>query len=153
MIQRIQTLFLSLAVLALTLMVVPFDAVNWVWQMAPQSEANPLSPGGAVSYHHASDNTAEMILAILSNILSIAAIFLFSNRPLQVNVAKIAMWTTLSALLIAAYCGWKEFPDNFPMLSWGPGAIAYLTGILMLNLAVRQIRKDDKLVRSMDRLR
>lgn len=153
MIQRIQTLYLSVAAMSLTLLVIPLGGINWVWKVISPEEDPGSTPMSLPTIHHPIENIGEFILVIISLLLSVTAIFLFSNRQLQLKTGRMATWTTVSALAIATYMGWRDFPESFPMLSWGPGSVLYLLGILMQNLAVRRISQDDKLVRSMDRLR
>lgn len=153
MIQRIQTLYLSLAVLSLSLLITPLNNLNWIWKTVSPVNERPSVDEILSSMHHATNQMLELVLLILSLLLTLTAIFLFSNRKLQAQTGTVAMSTTFSALAIAAYWGWKSYPDIFPMLSWGPGAIFYLFGILMQNLAIKRIKRDDSLVRSMDRLR
>ncbi len=130
MIQRIQSIYLAIAaVLCL------------VYLFTPSIEVNDL-------INAAQNYPILMGLTVVSAIISLADIFLFRNRPLQMNVGR------LNLLLILGLIGYAVFME----LSDGdftPVVGAFIPlGFLLLNLlAVRAINSDEKLVRDSDRLR
>jgi hypothetical protein len=88
-------------------------------------------------------------------VLSLIAIFLFRKRPLQMKMSLIALLATM------AYCfiNWmriKEIFANNKMISnysFGLATITPYFAIVFILLASLGIRKDEKLVKSLDRLR
>lgn len=141
MIQRIQTLFLALG--AIALLVLPlFDAV---WQGQAASQYPWYAP-------------TLMILAGLTVAMAVAAIFLYKNRDVQRKVVIAAQVLTVG-LLVVLFSG-LYLSQTLPMVS---GAATDPWGVVMLVLPVvayvlfflarRNIDKDIKLIKSMDRLR
>ena len=88
-------------------------------------------------------------------VLALIAIFLFRKRPLQMKMSLIALLATM------AYCfiNWmriKEIFANNKMISnysFGLASITPYFAIVFILLACIGIRKDEKLVKSLDRLR
>ncbi|MEM9023044.1 MAG: DUF4293 family protein, partial [Bacteroidota bacterium] len=80
----------------------------------------------------------------------------FKNRPLQIRLARLSMlltlllwvWFFLHADALASGLNPAE-----PVANYGVSAILPLIALILLFLAARAIRKDDELVRSVDRLR
>lgn len=90
------------------------------------------------------------IIEIVVPVIALISIFLYKNRPLQIKLSY------LNIVLILAY--YIAFFAVF-FLS-GKGAcrvnitvVAPVTGMVLLLLAIGAISKDDKLVKSMDRIR
>jgi hypothetical protein len=102
------------------------------------------------------DNPILLGLTIAGILLSLGAIFLYSNRPLQ---KKLAIGSGILAIILPAVAGGLSYqevgPSNFQSLGIQPqlGAFLPLISIVFSFLANKYISKDDKLVRSMDRLR
>lgn len=153
MIQRIQTLFLALAALLLILLLLPFQGINWIWTNVSLSENSPSQEVEAVIVHLPNGNILEMVWIILALLLSVSAIFLYSNRGLQAKVVLAAAWLTMLGLITAAFSAWQTSPAILETVSLGPGMVAYLAACGMQYMAFRKIKKDEQLVRSMDRLR
>jgi hypothetical protein len=91
----------------------------------------------------------------LTVFLSILAVFLYKNRPLQIKIAYgIFILLVLSCFILVAV-----FEQSFggclamdkSMLI--PPATYFLIAIIFDILAIRAVKKDEKLVRSLDRLR
>lgn len=88
-------------------------------------------------------------------VLALIAIFLFRKRPLQMKISLLALLATM------AYCfiNWmriKEIFANNKMISnysFGLASITPYFAIVFILLACLGIRKDEKLVKSLDRLR
>lgn len=146
MIQRIQSIFLLLAGGAsLGLFGLP---------LARTPEAIEESAIFADAVYNLNDQVALMILFGLAGALSLLGIFLFRNRPLQMKVSLSALIINLGGLAFAAFylsqniteAGEKAIQD-------GLGMYLPLLAIFFAFLAYRFIRRDEKLVKSMDRLR
>ncbi len=146
MIQRIQTLYLALAGLGLLgTFALPF---------ATSAEAVAASQLFADGRYDVQDHVALTILAGLGAVTALAAIFLFRNRPLQLRITLLSMVAAILLLVVAIVLFLNDagaMGEMTPQDSWG---IALpLLAIVFLVLAQRNIRKDEELVRSMDRLR
>ncbi len=149
MIQRIQSVFLFLAVgslggqFALPYLQAPADSPARTLPALADGALNPL------------DNIGLLGLTILGAAVSLVAIFLFKNRPLQARLAGMAAGVGVLLLALAGFTT-KTTLDQTP--EGGSAQLAFGLALPVLALAfnwlaARAIRKDDALVRSMDRLR
>lgn len=149
MIQRIQTVFFLLAAgslggqFALPYLQVPAD---------DPARSLPVLADGALT---PLDNPGLLGLTALGALVSIAAIFLFKNRPLQTRLALTAVGLGIMLLTLMAFTA-KSTLDQVPddgTTQFALGMALPLLAILLNWLAARAIRKDEAIVRSMDRLR
>lgn len=90
--------------------------------------------------------TIAMILAFL-------AIFLYNNRILQLKVVKLAVYCEIIGLGAAFGVLFSLGALRHQLLSDGLGLLLIILALLMLWLGGRGIKKDDELVKSMDRIR
>jgi len=143
MIQRIQTIFLFLAAVAAgALYAVP---------LATTTEAEPASALFADAAFEVQDGPVMMGTFGVAALLMLVTIFLFRNRILQMNMTKIALFIAAIGVGVGAY---RFFVDQAmdkaqPALGIGLAVLVLILGIL----AHRAINKDEKLVKSIDRLR
>ena len=146
MIQRIQSLYLLLAAAAgFGLLGLPFASSNEAVS-APSMFADRL--------YSIQDQIALLVIFSVAAALALAGIFLFNNRSLQMRLAQISFIANFIGLLLAIILFIQD-----PVMSsatkvddsWG--LYLPLISLVFLILALRSINKDDKLVRSMDRLR
>ncbi|MFN0013345.1 MAG: DUF4293 domain-containing protein [Saprospiraceae bacterium] len=149
MIQRIQTLFLLLAAGALGgQFVFPYlkaaaDDPARTLPILSDGVFNPL------------DNPGILGLTGLGAVISIAAVFLFKNRPLQARLALTAMGTSVMLTVLLAISV-KTTLDQVPLgggTQMAAGLALPLLAMALNWLAAKSVRKDEALVRSMDRLR
>lgn len=149
MIQRKQTIYLLLALLALVVCLsLP------IGQIEPKGMGIPM-----VWYNYGLLNDRSVIARplpfidlVITGILSLTAIFLYKRRPLQ------AMLCTISYLLLVAWYAYYfivlylDFQDHG---TWGFrfAACLPLVAIILLVMAKRGIKADERLVKSMDRIR
>ena len=145
MIQRIQSLFLLLA-------------SGGFWSLFALPIANSSEAGTTVyanSTLDLQDNMTLLILCVLGGVLSLGAIFLFKNRTLQKSIATVVILLGLSLVGFAYWffttTGNADSGAGQTSLSLGI-AMPLVSSILAI-LATVFIGKDDKLVKSMDRLR
>lgn len=96
------------------------------------------------------------ILGIVLVILPLIAIFLFKNRKKQ------AYYIVFSIVLNIGFMAWflmsvkSYIASHDPALtssSYGIGAFLPIASVILLFMAWRGVRKDEKLVKSLDRLR
>jgi hypothetical protein len=147
MIQRIQTVFLFLsAVFAGILFFVPVASFNF------GNEVVSLSIFGAGDHANA---LLLLILAILMLVVPFVTIFLYKKRELQLKLS------SLNVFLNALFCGliFLFYVDNVQeILSAETVTYTFGTYIPLINmvlsiLAMRWIKKDIELIKSIDRLR
>ncbi len=135
MIQRIQTLYLALAVL--------FDGIVFFTPLYTRMWEDPAT---WISFGFATAAGVAMLVTLVS-------IFLYTNRPNQQMWVRVAVLLQFIALGFAT--GVLLTLDGFGPYLWDE-ALGELLLILALAgqlLAIRGIKKDEELVRSMDRIR
>jgi hypothetical protein len=137
MIQRIQTVYLLLAaVAALLLLFLPIGALS-------------LETSAELDLIKATEVIALMALVLVMVSLPLLAIFLYAKRGLQIQVGGVGLLTALAfiAVFLAGFA--SEF-DAFQPMAGAAMPVLYVVFVL---LAIRGIRADEKLVKSMDRFR
>lgn len=135
MIQRIQSIWLLLAAIVM--------AGIFYFPIYKYPETLPVTIG---------NNYLAIILAALSIILSLVAIFSFRKRK---NQKKLVWLDILCCVLLLAwlyYSGTTEAAVQPGGYFW-IGAFLPLMSIVLLLMSLRGIQKDEKLIKSMDRLR
>jgi Kef-type K+ transport system membrane component KefB len=141
MIQRIQTVWLLLAALVM--------GIIFYFPLYKFSDTNtlPITIG---------ENFLAIVLVILSIVLSLVTLVNFKKRKRQIGFA----W--LNILLCAGLQAWLLFSVNnatnkpeFAKITghYWMGLFVPLIVIILLFLAKAGIRKDEKLIKSLDRLR
>jgi hypothetical protein len=147
MIQRIQTVFLGLATLGLA-----FTFLGNIFSYAKNvsnDDANNI-----IFHKNGMEEPTLMLIALVSMLFCVVAIFLYKNRPLQSTISGVALLSATAWLVVAI---WRtrvlatENPNN--TISFYGGCITGGVAILLIALAIRAIRRDENLVRSSDRLR
>ncbi|PWJ38475.1 DUF4293 domain-containing protein [Sediminitomix flava] len=157
MIQRIQSVFLFLV--AACMFGVLFTDI-WV-----KIEGDDLAVLNAMSLTHSNDDTVIAtvntiylaIVACLASAIAMGSMFSFKNRMNQVKI------NTLNALFIAAVMGinvYLVFLKGIPMFgeevnqgNFKAGFFLPIAALVFNRMATRFIWKDEKLVKSVDRLR
>lgn len=89
-----------------------------------------------------------LILTIISVGLSAVTIFLFKDRKLQIKLCLLGLLVSIG-ILILYVLGMNKLLASTPAL-WAILPVAIITSYFM---AFRNIRKDEKLVKSLDKLR
>ena len=89
----------------------------------------------------------------LSLIIAFSAIFLYKNRILQLKVTKLSVYSEAAVMGIAAGMLLSAGGIGRHILGDVFGFILIAFALILLWLAARQIKKDEELVRSMDRIR
>jgi peptidoglycan/LPS O-acetylase OafA/YrhL len=141
MIQRIQSVWLFLAGVAGLL---TYKLPIWTGILQDGSLKNFLG----------NENLLYFAANIATVLLAFVAIFLFKNRPLQKNMAWLGFLLSIVLIALEVYIANSyETELNLQQSSWKFGAIMPLLMIIFFFLAVQGIRKDEKLIKSLDRLR
>ena len=141
MIQRVQTIWLLLAAIA-----------GFLITSVPLYEGTLA--GQAIKKYFADQNFLLFAAAIIAALLAVTAVFLFKNRSLQM---KLVLFGILVSVAFIALEIWQA--ENFTKsggilkLSYQWGSLLPVAMILFFILAAINIRKDNKLVKSLDRLR
>lgn len=144
MIQRIQSIWLFLAAfISAALFIFP------LYHYTPAGAATPSLMGARNEY-------MLLILASLMTLMPMVTIFLFKNRKQQKGLVWISILAAAGfiAVMLMKIQGYKNAVppatnDNFAL----PGPIIPVAVIVFLLLALSGIRKDEALIRSVDRLR
>lgn len=140
MIQRLQTLWLLFAsALAFTTLKISFFSGNIMVENAKQFQR-----------FTAMSHMFLMILTVVVGIGSLVTVFLYKNRKLQVKITSALMVLSIINLILY-YLQTKNFIPN--EWSFDITALLALAIPFFLFLAVRGMYKDDKLIKSLDRLR
>ncbi|MGB4655688.1 MAG: DUF4293 domain-containing protein [Bacteroidales bacterium] len=159
MIQRIQTLYLTLAVVLLLLMfafpIANFYSEFGVWQFNMLGVRSQVPGEGAVFSNQIIFTILPILTIIISAIL-LLTIFNYKKRMLQIRLINLSVFLTLVML-----CGIfflyvplieKQTSTTVDYLS-SPSIFFPIIAVIFMLLASRSIKKDEKLVRSTDRLR
>lgn len=165
MIQRIQTLWLAFVILlTVVAFFFPFADFSFDFKSMPHVEHYGLLPQDITANSQQLVQTTPAWSLIFMQIgvalIALVAIFLYKNRPLQLRVVAAGL------LLLTIYIGYLLFVKidglekqitaiySVPILTYNKIAISFpLLQILLLILTQRAIKKDERLVRSSDRLR
>lgn len=157
MIQRIQSVFLFLAALVLSLTFF-FPIAEFIGE----KDSLILYIFKVVSLVPDSSNIYDLMfvmpllgIVVAVILLSLVTIFMFKNRNAQLKIIRLLM------LLIASMIGiiFLYFYDILEVASGAVpnfvqiGAFAPLVSLVLLYIAYRGVLKDDKLIKSADRLR
>lgn len=147
MIQRIQSLYLLLVIIAYILLF--FFPIATYTTLESSFRFSLLEITGANS----NSSIPLMVAVILLAITVLVTIFLFKKRLLQIKITAILLLAHIgfvAALFYVADSLTKKFGADAVYQS---GAYIALIPLVFVVLANRAIRKDEKMVRSTDRLR
>lgn len=136
MLQRIQSIYLLLAAIA-------SGGLIFVFSLWENEAGEPV---------FAQDVQVPFILFFVSAVLSLATIFLFKNRKLQFVLGRINI--ILNFILLGLFVYWSLIvPGEANISEKGIGMFIPVVSIVLLVLANKAIKKDEDLVKSVDRLR
>jgi tellurite resistance protein TehA-like permease len=138
MIQRIQSIYLLLACLCYSFfLLLPVFKINTGTEIIPEK---------------ATDNTFLTVLAAILLTGLLINVFLYKNRMMQMRIGWMMFTINLLLLFLLAYQYYLETRNTQALqLSWG--AFFPLISLIFNLLAIYHIYKDEKLVRSSERLR
>jgi len=142
MIQRVQSLYLLLTVIISALLFyIPLFQY-------------PLSPSDAApTVYSISTNSFLLILNIAIGLLSFITIFFYKNRKLQLRSCRLCLMLIFVMVALFFYTSDTLAGGIGQRVTYKAGAYLPLIQIVFVFLAHVGIKKDDKLVRSADRLR
>ncbi|SFE30367.1 protein of unknown function [Chitinophaga sp. CF118] len=146
MIQRIQSLYLLLAAAA--------GAATWffdIWKA--------VLGDNTVTYFNAQSSYLIFVLYMLIVALALVCIFLFKNRKLQFRLTVLNIFLSIGAIVLQ-YFKVLDFANalqtsgkTITTSSYQPAAFLPILILVFLFLAARGIYKDERLIKSLDRLR
>ena len=137
MIQRIQSLWLLLAALV--------NSAIFYFDIFRSTDGNV--------HIRIADHYPSMLFGILIVVLPVLAIFMFKNRKRQLAYVYISLLATLGFLALQLWRV-KTYLATTPVAgNYFIGSVLPAVAIILLIMARRGISKDEKLVRSTDRLR
>ncbi|MFD0932985.1 DUF4293 domain-containing protein [Psychroflexus salinarum] len=136
MIQRIQSLYLVIAILLNGIL--SFYLPLWI--NSENTEIYALSQPVAIS------------LFLLSVLISIITLFSFKKRKRQFVLGRINI--ILNFVLVGVFAYWTlSLPGEMDISEKGIGMLLPIISIVFIALANKAIKKDEDLVKSVDRLR
>lgn len=140
MIQRIQTIYLFIATIIIGVGVYLIPAWNF--------------EGAHLSIPYSVTNISYIYLILAA--LTLISIFLFKNRKRQLAVIRLDIILNIALLGFFVYWflnlpGETDFSEIFSKK--GIGMLTPLISIVLLNMAQKAIKKDEALVKSVDRIR
>lgn len=151
MIQRIQSVWLLLAAIVMSaLFYVDVYSVN-----VPDAASMPAKMvGDYTSVVSIKNNFLALGLAGASTIISLITIFMFKKRKQQVSLTWLNILLCIG-LMFWLYVGLNKFWSNYPENGGNIwiGLFLPVIAVFLLLLALRGLRKDEKLIKSLDRLR
>ena len=155
MIQRIQSIYLLLAVLSMGALFIPdwsFASVMGDTSSMENAAQIMMSDGLFNTYDH-------ILMAVLVGagvLAGLACIFLYNDRKRQMSLSRIGMAAGFLLVILTAiffYQDYQMMDSGQYLIEIEYGILSPIFFLLFMWLALRNIRKDEKLVRSMDRLR
>jgi len=107
-----------------------------------------------VTWYNIHDSPVLIGLTVIGGLVTLGAIFLFNNRPLQKRLSYLGIVMAILLPLVAFLLIYNERTgDALGTINDGLGIYPPIVALIFAVLAGRAIGKDDKLVKSMDRLR
>lgn len=158
MIQRIQTVYLALASIALIVLYF-FPLASYLSELSYSklylTHLASLTPG----VEPVVKNSVVLPLAIFNGIIALiglVSVFVYKKRPLQSKIVKLCILMTIIMIVLVFFVYApliSRLTATEAVFTDGYGLYLILLAIVMFVLANRAIIKDEKLVRSADRLR
>ncbi|MEO5947812.1 MAG: DUF4293 domain-containing protein [Chitinophagaceae bacterium] len=140
MIQRQQTLWLLLATIAAALTFkFPFATGEEIVKNTTMKQLVEITAG---------NNFFTLVLTIASAIISTITIFLFKDRKMQIKLCLLGLLIAIGIVVLYVL-------DMYKLISGTPAIWALLPVIVIISylMAFLKIRKDQRLVKSLDKLR
>jgi glucan phosphoethanolaminetransferase (alkaline phosphatase superfamily) len=141
MIQRLQSVWLLLAAAA------AFCSLQFSFYSGNMIAANQAKSFAVLN---AQSNLLLLILSAGAGIASLISIFLYKNRKTQLRIVLVTLLVSILNLVLFFMQTKKFVPGEG---NYNLTAIFAIIVPIFLILAMRGIRKDEKLVKSLDRLR
>lgn len=149
MLQRIQTLFLIIAIgLTVAFFFIPFGFAPVIDSTTHQSLLQPLK---------CTEFIGLIIPSVISILLMAVTIFLYRNYSLQKLFALLSALSLLATIGVVIYAVVSPYVDSNPDVTiatvWGGGGLFLVAALISVYAAYHYICKDQRLIRSYDRIR
>lgn len=149
MLQRIQTLFLIIAIgLTIAFFFIPFGYAPVIDNITHQSMLQPLK---------GSEFIGLIIPASASILFMVVSIFLYRNYPMQKFFTALSAISLLATIGVVIYAVVNPYIDGTPYVTiatvWGGGGLFIVAALIAVFAAYHYIAKDQRLIRSYDRIR
>ena len=150
MIQRIQSLYLLLAAVVQVLFATgtyfTYKILDDFYFVTGSGTFNSIG-------EKTSGNMKTLILGIGIAILALISIFLFKNRKQQMKLSRIGGLLTMAEIvfIVISYFNTKELAES--EFNFGYVILILPASTLFFFLAAKSIKKDDELIKSVDRIR
>ena len=143
MIQRVQTVYLLITAIISGVLIFVFN----LWKSIEKSIF-------ALDLLKSESNLLKLIpvLFLVAAIFAFVAIFIFKNRKLQFVIGRFTILINLILLGLLIYVS-LTLPGEASVSEKGIGMFVPILAVLLLVLANKAIKKDEDLVKSVDRLR
>lgn len=154
MIQRIQTVYLLIAeILISALFFVPFGNIAAKEGLIYRFDISGIYLEGIQKPEIIYGSLPLVILWVVSLILIMMTIFLFKNRILQMRLSTISIFILLGLSSLIFYAIWSSAKTLLGVYSLTLYFVFPVIAAILIYMAFRAIRKDEDLVRSIDRIR
>jgi hypothetical protein len=153
MIQRIQSLYLLLVtVLYSLLFIIPLN------QLIAANHVLELNIFGIYELETSGKTLIAslypiLILVIVSILISLISIFLFKKRKIQMRLSMYNAILGIGIEALALFYIYRVAENNDSSFGFAPGLLIPIVSSIFSFLAFKSIDKDEKLVRSIDRIR
>lgn len=151
MIQRIQSLYLFLAAVALGLI--------FFFPLANLSNSQDIIIFNVTGFSKFSilekiPTWPLIVIDLLSLLITIIVIGLFKKRPLQIRLIRIALMLNLGFIALTYFVYGDHLANMIKMqINYSIGSVFPLIALIFHVLAMYSINKDERLIKSIDRIR
>jgi len=154
MIQRIQTIYLLLAgIVTGILFFVPFAEIAGKNGSVYRFDLNGIYPEGIQKPELIINCMPLMLLLVANLILIVCIIFMYKNRILQIKLSSFSIVGLLALGGLICYYAWSGAKILASVFSFNSFTGIPFIAAILIYLAIRAIKKDEMLVRSIDRIR
>lgn len=155
MIQRIQSIYLLLTTL-LSLLFLKGSFLNFVDKTGSVIKVTfngIVRDTGGQGFEQIEKLLLLTVFMVLIPVLSLVTIFIFKNRKIQLWLALSLIILTCGFIVVSFYYSWFIITEYGAEIVPGFKMVIPLLMLVFAVLAYRGIRKDDRLIKSNDRLR
>lgn len=150
MLQRIQTVYLLLASICMVVSLLTHLAVFSFDGEIVRFEAMGFYMNQEIIF----STWGLFIIGNISAILSVAIVFLYNKRMLQIRLAAMNIFIILGYYAFIAFYILKRNPElNSVFENIGIGIITPFVALVLIYLAIRKIGADEALIKSLNRIR
>lgn len=150
MIQRVQTIFLLISTILLSLLFI-YPLTEF---LDDSSTIFNFTVFGIYADNEEIVSTLPLLILLsIVNILSLVSIFLFKNRPLQMRISIYNILVLFGFIGMFVFYIFNTADSINANIHFTIFSIMPVISIILIYLAYRAIKKDEELVRSADRIR